>query len=142
VLALGTILVARAQAARAVRGVDGWPFACYPLFNGIQGPTHPRLAIELVTAGGVRRVEAHDFKSRFGYRWHQMLARIVGQPEPVRARHLALFWDAFTRDVPELRDVREVRFLRVEHWLAPERVHDPPAATEVVHTWRPPGGPR
>jgi len=128
----GALLLANASAG-ARRLQDGWPIACYPLFDGILPDSYTTMLIVVVRPDGTEHeVMPDDYRQVFGTRWNHVLARIVAEEGERRRELLRLVWEVLTRADPTLPRPRAIRFYAVRTWISPERWHEPPADPELI----------
>ncbi|MBX3192007.1 MAG: HTTM domain-containing protein [Labilithrix sp.] len=69
-IVVGTTLVVLALAQGARGKTQAWPFACYPTFEHLQGPTIPDIAIDFTkTDGTVVRLTGRERRARSQAEW-------------------------------------------------------------------------
>lgn len=131
---VGTALVLVNASAGARRLQDGWPIACYPLFDGLLPDTHTTMQIVVVRPDGTEHtVMPDDYRHVFGTRWNHVIASIVAEDGTARRRELLrLVWDVLARADPSLPRPRAIRFYAVRTWIRPERWHEPPGDPELI----------
>jgi hypothetical protein len=132
---VGGLLVVGNVWAGALAKMDGWPLACYPLFNGIVGESYETMQINIVrTDGSERLVVAEDYRDVLGERWNHLLGRILDNPdEEGKHAQLRAVWRLIAARDPTLAEGELVRFASVQTWLEPERWHEPPGRRRVIY---------
>lgn len=138
---MGAVLIAGVTAAGATRSVAAWPFACYPTFDVIVGPTMPSLEIQIVDERGPRRVPRSvrppgmDRQRDWGLVWALVLERDRAR----REAGLRSYWEAASARYPGLRQASEVRFYRTMIHTERDR-REEVARRRLIYTWRKPDG--
>jgi hypothetical protein len=118
----------------------GWPIACYPTFQWIEGPTMELLETDVVSAAG----ETIAFKGRAltpqippeRYRGlvNQVLRAKSGTEREVRIEAL---WRLFVRNSPRLEQAETVRFYQVTRSAMPDRQREDPVGRKLLLEWKP-----
>jgi hypothetical protein len=132
---VGGALVAANVWAGAMRMMDAWPIACYPLFDGLIGESYTTLQIKMVADDGTERMlDPYDYRDTFRDRWTHLLARILEVKDENRRRELLrLVWDVMAREDPSLASNRHVRFYTVRSWIRPDQWDRPPGDPELIY---------
>ncbi len=128
VIAIGAMLVMGSAAAGARRIVDGWPFACYPPFDGLANDHLRTLQIQATLAdGSVRIIQADDYRDTFGNRWNNLLQRILeNRDRQRRDRQLSAVWGVLAGGAPWGAEARRVRFVTARTYVDPSRWRERP----------------
>lgn len=126
------VIVAGALCFGAAGQSDGWPFACYPKFDRLQGDTLPSMVVELVYDGRVAEVPVRAMfplgrtQRYWAFTWSLVGAHLTERATPAR---FATFW----RDVSRrpavralAREATAVRFYRATISTQPELRDAPP----------------
>jgi hypothetical protein len=132
---VGAFLVAANAWAGAMRMMDAWPIACYPLFDGLIGDSYTTLLIKVVADDGTERtLNPADYRDTFGDRWEHMLLLIIDERhEEHRRELLRLVWEVMAREDPSLAQNRHIRFFTVRSWIRPEEWGRPPGDPELIY---------
>ncbi|MBI1358095.1 MAG: hypothetical protein GC160_27490 [Acidobacteria bacterium] len=117
----------------ARRDMNGWPVACYPLFDGISTSVYRSLRLVVWDADGEREVVPDAYRETFGNRWNILLLRTleISDPEARRTR-FTLLWNKMIELDPKLAQATRVRFLSIESSLEKGRWDEPPANPQVL----------
>lgn len=132
VLAAG-LLIAGNLYLGVSRNMNGWPVACYPLFDGIQSDSYRTLRLVVRDPDGERELVPDAYRKSFGNRWNVLLRRVLATKEADKQRRqFALIWDKMTQMDPTLSQVEWVRFFSVESSLRRELWSAPPTNPKVL----------
>lgn len=125
-------LLAGALCFGAAGQSDGWPFACYPKFDRLQGDTLPAMEVELTYADRTAEVPVRAMfplgrtQRYWAFTWSLVGAHLTERATPAR---FATFWRDVSR-YPGVRAMlpgaRTVRFYRATISTIPERRDAPP----------------
>lgn len=135
---VGAIVVAAALTVGNVwlgarRDMNGWPVACYPLFDGIPTGTTQSLRLIVQDESGEREWEPRMHREIFGNRWYRQLERTLRVDDPEeQLRRFRLIWELMTQLEPELRSATAVRFLSVESGVRPGQWELPPSSSRTL----------
>ena len=143
--AAAAILLASNVWMGARRQMNGWPAACYPLFDGLTGDSSRTLRIVATTADGAEReIEADRYRSIYSNDWNNLLARILDGSDPrEKRRRLEYVWQVILRHEPALAEAARVRFLSATTRLTSAESDLRPAEPELLFELeRPQGGPQ
>ena len=122
---VGTTLLVVNSLFGFTRGVQAWPFACYPTFSSMTTPYQSKLTLEVLDEHGTQiNVDREALVSKFGFaRFRGLLMQILKQQdEAVRERELQALWSVWVDEVDELERAGSVRFyedrrdVRLEAW--------------------------
>lgn len=118
---IGALLVAGNLWAGAIRAMDGWPFACYPPFDGLSQPFYRTLRMDVTMSDGATRVIVPDeYRTIFRNRWNNLLQRILDtRDEDDRRARLRLVWTTLARTDPVIGSAHHVRFYSVRSFVDP-----------------------
>jgi hypothetical protein len=132
---VGGALVAANVWAGAMRMMDAWPIACYPLFDGLIGDSYTTLEIKMVADDGTERtLNPYDYRDTFRDRWTHLIGRILDvQNEDRKRALLRLVWDVMAREDPSLAQNRHIRFYEVRSWIRPDQWDRPPGEPELIY---------
>lgn len=118
------------------RIVDGWPFACYPTFGYLAGPQVESLEVVPLSATGTPiTLDKKDFKKQIPpQRFQGLTQRILrSNEEPIKQnRQLTALWQAFSRNSPNLEQVKSVQFYKTKLWSEPERKQKNPINRSLI----------
>lgn len=137
-MVMSAVLLVGAVGFGAMGESDGWPFACYPKFDRLQGETLPALEVALVYPD---RVEAVPTTAMFPYgrtqRYWALTWSLLGAHRSERAspRRFAAFWrDVAARPGVRARLVgaRAVRFYHATISTVPEQRDGAPLARRLL----------
>ncbi|MBV9611494.1 MAG: HTTM domain-containing protein [Acidobacteriaceae bacterium] len=131
---LGSIMLAAVIWTGAFRMMDGWPFACYPPFDGIADATYRTMTITLLEEDGSTRVLLpDDYRRLFGNRWNTLMQRILDDHDPaIQNQHLKLIFSILAAREPLLQHARLVQFGTVSSSVEPSRWNVPPGNYQLV----------
>lgn len=122
--------------AGANRMQEGWPLACYPLFDGLLDEFYTTLRIEAVDGNGAAKVLVpDDYRDVFGQNWNEVLRRLLEEPnEARRSALLRTIWDLLKGQDPTLGETRIVKFYTVRSSIRPETWKRPASPPELILT--------
>jgi len=141
---VGAILVIANAFFGARRFEQGWPFACYPTFAAMVGPTTESLACYEMTKDKyyvrIDLVEELAAKTPAGpIRWTGLLNQVVeASDQRARDAKMQALWQVVERSELASPDVVGVRFCRELSWLDPDRRLENPIRRELIFKWRRP----
>lgn len=115
---------------------EGWPLACYPLFDGLIDDSYLALRLVAVDARGTPRVIVpDDYRDVLGRNWNELLRRILDEADESRRRELlGAAWEVLENEEPSLGQARIVRFYTVRSSIVPELWHAPPTDPHLILT--------
>jgi hypothetical protein len=118
-----------------MRAMDAWPFACYPLFDGLSQPYARAMQIVVTLKdGSEHRIDPEKYRATYQYRWGHLLRRILQNDNPEdRGRRLQMLWQVIRQTEPWTADARYVRFYSVRHPVDPARWNEPPDDSRLLY---------
>ncbi len=127
-LAVGSLIFVATLWTGAGRIQEGWPFACYPRFDGMTPDHYETLRIDVVDADGSRRtLLPADFRDTFGNRWSLFMRRAADtRDEELRLSRLRNIWAVALERDPSLARAESLRFSKARVWTEPSRWDEPP----------------
>lgn len=139
VIVMGSVLLAANIWAGTIRATNGWPFACYPPFDGLAEPTLTTLRILVTLQNGQEQVIVPDaYREIYGNRWNNLLQRVLQiEDRNARNRRLTAVWEVVLRQAPELRQAIRVRFVSVEVQINPDKWTSLPADPHLLYEFAP-----
>jgi len=143
VVVVGCLLLAGNIRMGSIREQDGWPFACFPLFDGIKGDSIQTLLVRVTTDAGVEReLNPNEYRTTFGNRWIALLTKILnGRDEERKNERLALIWSVMADQDASLSEAATVSFLTVTSRLDPKYWDEPPQDARLIYEMEAPGRP-
>lgn len=116
----------------------GWPFACFPTFGWVQGPTTQHLAVELIGADGQMVLLENEKMNKL---WrdedpHKIrgLSNTIMRTDLETRQRLALGLAKFLKinQADEGIAPSKIRFVKEIRWLDPDRWGEPPVSRETM----------
>jgi hypothetical protein len=134
VILMGCLLLLANITAGVFRDMDGWPFACYPPFDGLSEPEYRTLQIWVTLEDGKEHmIVADDYRKSFGNRWSNLLQRILQTRDPAeRNRRLSVVWKALSSQEPRFAHTKCIRFVSVRSFVDPDRRQEDPDDPQVL----------
>jgi hypothetical protein len=134
VIVIGSLLLIASIWAGAIRAMDGWPFACYPPFDGLSEPSYRTLQIWATFDDGQERlIVPDDYRRTFGNRWSNLLQRILAtRDESDRDRRLSLVWKVLARQESVFAQITRVRFVSVRSFVNPNQWKQAPDDPQLL----------
>jgi hypothetical protein len=131
----GTLLLAGNVWAGAMRMTDGWPFACYPQFDGLSEPYYRSLKIVVTLRDGSgREIAPDEYRDVFGNRWNNLLQRILNTSDEVeKAKRLGIVWQVLGRTEGWVEEAQSVQFYSVRSFVDPERWSEEPDDPQLLY---------
>ena len=132
---VGVLLLVLNIYAGGHRIANGWPFACYPLFDFTQGDEIESLEVEAIDQSGeVIRSGESDLADKFTpQRFRGLLAHLLGkQNHQGSTDRFKTIWKVCVQEDPRLEKASAVRFYRVTLCTIPERRRLNPVRRELV----------
>lgn len=135
-LLVGTGLLVGNAWAGVNRMQEGWPLACYPLFDGLLDAFYTTLRIEAVDGNGAAKILVpDDYRNVFGQSWNEILRRLLEEPDSARrSALLGSVWELLKGQDPSLGATRIVKFYTVRSSIRPEMWNRPPSEPELILT--------
>lgn len=131
---VGVLLIVPNLFFGANRTMSAWPFACYPTFDSIKGPTMNGLMIETQDASGTQLVlepyPLHETMS--SERWQGLVRNVLNAKADDQARRLTALWQVVAQQSPAFANTRTVRFYKVTISTIPEERARPPLEQELL----------
>ena len=119
----------------ALKIVHGWPFACYPTFDWMQGPEIETIAITALTSDS-RTVPLDTLKLGRNFSsekfWGVMRVILSEKNDAQRRLRLKKFWKVLDQDQLQLDDVRVIRFSRAYFAVDPEKRGQKPVREKPI----------
>ena len=118
-----------------IRGEGGaWPFACYPTFAGIKGPT--RSSIEIVALNSAGDIIPFDesllHEDISPARYAGLLRSILREKPPQQSIRLKAFWKFLTQNTLNLQQADSVGIYEVTDLTIPERQSENPVDKKLL----------
>jgi hypothetical protein len=134
VIAMGSFLLIANIVAGSARAMDGWPFACYPPFDGLEDPYYRTLEIYATMPDGRERlIVADDYRRTFGNRWSNLMQRVLNIDDTEdRSRRISAVWGVVAREQPELAQATRIRFVSVRTFTDPDLRGQPPDDPQLL----------
>lgn len=110
-----------------------WPFACYPKFSGILGPTRDALEIVAVDNFGNESLLTESIQKQ-GIptdRYLELLKNLLQQDDK-QATRLNAFWQFVSQNNPELQKIEFLKFYRLTLLTIPERQQENPVERKLI----------
>ena len=128
---VGTLFVSVNVAFGFVRIKDGWPFALYPIFGGIAGPTAAYIQVTKINLEGEETpVDLQPMIERYGYgKLHALLRAsvAVGQEE-----RLAALWTLLEQELDDIGPADRIKVYDATYFVDPALWAQNPAETELL----------
>jgi hypothetical protein len=134
VVVMGSLLLIANIWAGTIRAMDGWPFACYPPFDGLSEPSYRTLQIWVSFDNGPERlIVPDDYRRTFGNRWSNLLQRILAtRDENDRDRRLRLVWKVLAGQESGFAQITRVRFVSVRSFVNPDQWKQAPDDPQLL----------
>lgn len=118
---------------------NGWPFACYPTFEWIEGPEISSLEISASDSTGESiPLQGLQLSRRFSPdRLHGLIQHILSNSEAAQVQpRLKAFWRLWAQQDADLQQAASVRFYKVTLVIVPERRMENPIHRELLFEWK------
>ena len=118
-----------------IRGEGGaWPFACYPTFAGIKGPTRSSIEIAaLNSAGDIIPFDESLLREKMSpERYAGLVGRILGEKPVQQSTRLKAFWEFWSQNNLNLQQADSIQIYKVTWSTIPDRQKEEPVDRELM----------
>ncbi len=132
IVLVGTLLVSVNLAFGLVRIKDGWPFALYPVFGGIAGPTASYIQVAKVSPEGEEVVvDLQAVNDKFGYGKLQALLKAATVQDAQQESRVEALWSLLEQET-DIKPSDSGRFYYATYYVDPARWQDNPGDVQLI----------